>query len=130
MSTRGNSTRKLSRMLAGFNRKVANPVVRLLAGRLPPLAIVLHRGRTTGRNFGTVSDWVRSLQASGGVQDKRRGTTCSYGQPRLVSRNDGLQLAPGFLRGPFRALGVQNFLRLSLITPDDPRPSVIANVRI
>jgi deazaflavin-dependent oxidoreductase (nitroreductase family) len=139
MSTRGDSTRGLSRTLARFNRNVANPVVRLLAGRLPPLAIVLHRGRTTGRDFatpvlafrtpdglvvgvlyGTVSDWVRNLQASGGGQVKRRGTTCSYGQPRLVSRNDGLQLVPGFLRGPFRALGVQNFIRLSLITPDDP----------
>lgn len=87
MRTRTNSTRRLSRRLARFNRNVANPVVRLIAGWLPPLAIVLHCGRTTGRNFatpalafrtpdglvvgvlyGTISDWVRNVQASGGVQ--------------------------------------------------------------
>ena len=100
---------------------------------------ILHCGRTTGRNFatpvlafrtpdglvigvlyGTISEWVRNVQSSGGVQVKRRGTTRSYRQPRLISRNDGLGLLPGVLRGPFRALGVHNFLRLSVSTPDHP----------
>jgi len=139
MRTRNSSASRLSRRLARFNRNVANPVVRLVAGWLPPLAIVLHRGRKTGRSFatpvlafrtpdglvvgvlyGTVSDWVRNLQTSGGGQVKRRGSICSYRDPRLVSRNEALKLVPGVLRGPFRALGVRRFLRLSLSTTDLP----------
>lgn len=137
MRTRTSPGRRLARRLARFNRDAANPVVRLIAGQLPPLAIVLHRGRTTGRSFatpvlafrtpdglvvavlyGTVSDWVRNLQASGGGQVKRRGRIHSYRDPRLVSRDEALKLVPGALRVPFRALGVRRFLRLSLSTTD------------
>lgn len=139
MRTRIDPTGRFLRRLALFNRTVANPVVRLVAGWLPPLAIVRHRGRTTGRHFatpvlafatadglvigvlyGTVSDWVRNLQAAGGGQIQRRGTVRDYRQPRLVSREAGLQLVPALCRGPFRALGVRNFLQLSAVAPDHP----------
>lgn len=86
----------------------------------PVLAFRTPDGPVIGVLYGTISDWVRNVQASGGVQVKRRGTTRSYRQPRLISRNDGLRLLPGVLRGPFRALGVHNFLRLSVSTPDHP----------
>jgi deazaflavin-dependent oxidoreductase (nitroreductase family) len=137
MRPRIDPTARFPRKVARFNRTVANPVVRLVAGWLPPLAIIRHRGRTTGREFatpvlafgttdglvvgvlyGTVSDWVRNLRAAGGAQIQRGGTVRDYRQPRLVGRDEGLQLMPAVFRGPFRALGVRNFLRLSAVAPD------------
>jgi len=137
MRTRNDPTGRLRRKLARFNRTVANPVVRLVAGRLPPLAIIRHRGRTTGRDFatpvlafrtadglvvgvlyGTVSDWVRNFQAAGGGQVQRGGTVRDYRQPRLIGRDEGLQLVPAFFRSAFRPLGVRHLLRLSAVAPD------------
>lgn len=137
MHIRNDPPGRFRRKLARFNRNVANPVMRLVAGWLPPLAVVLHRGRTTGRSYatpvlafrtpdglvvavlyGTVSDWVRNLRAAGGGKIRQKGTTRNYRQPRLVSRDEGLQLVPRVFRGPFRALGVRNLLRLNAVTPD------------
>lgn len=110
--------------------------MRLVAGRLPPLAIVRHRGRRTGRDFatpvlafstsdglvvgvlyGTRSDWVRNLLATGRAQVKRRGVVRDYEQPTLISRDEGLPLVPGVFRGPFRALRVQDLLLLTACLP-------------
>lgn len=129
----------LRRRLARLNRSVANPVVRLFAGRLPPFAVVRHRGRRSGRDFatpvlafatadglvvgvlyGTSSDWVRNVLAAGAVRVKRRGTVLQYQRPRLVGRDEGLRLVPALLRGPYRALGVQDMLRLTVSAYDEP----------
>src|SRR6266542_4314375 len=53
MRTPHSSRARLRRTLARFNRAFANPVMRLVAGWLPPLAIVQHRGRMTGREYAT-----------------------------------------------------------------------------
>jgi deazaflavin-dependent oxidoreductase (nitroreductase family) len=113
--------------------------MRLFAGWLPPFAIIRHAGRRTGREFatpvlafrtadglvvgvlyGTASDWVRNLRVAGGAQVKRRGTVRHYRQPRLVDREEGLQLVPAIIRGPFRALGVLKFLRLMAVPRNEP----------
>jgi len=112
--------------------------MRLVAGRLPPFAIVRHRGRVTGRDYatpvvafgtndglvfgvlyGTSSDWVRNLLVAGRATIKRRGHTHEYEQPRLLGRADGLRLVPAIARGPFRLLGVRNFVRLITSPPID-----------
>lgn len=139
MRMRNDPTGRFRRKLARFNRTVANPAVRMVAGRLPPLAIIRHRGRTTGRDFatpvlafrtpdglvvgvlyGTVSDWVRNFQAAGGGKVQRGGTVREYRQPRLIGRDEALQLVPAVVGGPLRALGVHHFLRLSAVAPDHP----------
>jgi deazaflavin-dependent oxidoreductase (nitroreductase family) len=121
----------LPRGLARFNRKVANPAIRLVAGWLPPLAIVRHRGRVTGRRYATPvvafgagddlvigilygrsSDWVNNLLAANGAQVRRLGTTREYAQAQLIGSDEGLRLLPGPARGAFRLLGVRNLLRL------------------
>ncbi|HSJ60784.1 MAG TPA: nitroreductase family deazaflavin-dependent oxidoreductase, partial [Jiangellaceae bacterium] len=105
---------------------VANPVVLLVAGWLPPLAIIRHRGRKTGRDFATpvlafatseglvvgvlygkASDWVSNLLAAGHGQVKRRGIVREYRQPRLVAADEGLRLFPAIARAPYRILGVR-----------------------
>ena len=139
MRIRNDRSAPLPRVLARFNRRFANPVVRLVAGWLPPLAIIRHRGRRTGRAFATpvlafgtpdglvvgvlyggVSDWVRNVRVAGGAQVKRRGVLRDYRHARLVSRDEGLPLVPVLLRGPFRVLGVRSFLELTAMSPRDP----------
>jgi deazaflavin-dependent oxidoreductase (nitroreductase family) len=139
MPTQSREGAPFPRGFARFNRKVANPVMRLVAGRLPPFAIVRHRGRVTGRDYatpvlafgtnddlvfgvlyGTSSDWVSNLLAAGRADVKRRGEAHEYDQPRLVGRDEGLRLVPAIARGPFRLLGVRNFVRLTVSPPTDP----------
>jgi len=139
MRTRNERSAPLPRALARFNGNFANPVVCLVAGWLPPLAIIRHRGRRTGRDFATpvlafgtpdglvvgvlygmASDWVRNVRVAGSAQVQRRGAVREYRQVRLVSRDEGLHLVPVLLRGPFRALGVRDFLELSVMPPRDP----------
>jgi deazaflavin-dependent oxidoreductase (nitroreductase family) len=127
----------LPRVLARCNRKVANPVIRLVAGRLPPFAIVSHRGRLTGRDhatpvwafgtqdglvvallYGANSDWVRNVLVAGGATVERSGTARGYSQPRLVGRDEGLRLIPAVARVPVRLLRTHDFLRLTDSDPD------------
>jgi deazaflavin-dependent oxidoreductase (nitroreductase family) len=129
------------RSLARFNRKVANPVMRLVAGWLPPFAIVRHHGRRTGRDYatpvlafptenglvvtvlyGTNSDWVRNVLAASRAEVERRRESHEYEQPRLVGSNEGLQLVPTMVRRPFRLLGVHHFVRLT-VSPSDDLPA-------
>lgn len=134
MHTRTTRSAPFPRRFARFNRKVANPVIRLVAGWLPPFAIVKHRGRVTGRGYatpvpsfgtgdglvagvlyGTSSDWVSNALAAGQVEVKRLGTAREYEQLRLVGRDEGLPLLPAIVRGAFRLLGVRAFLRLTAL---------------
>ncbi len=74
----------LRRRLAAFNRVVTNPIQGVYAWLLPPWAVILHRGRRSGRLYrtpvlavrrgehiavrvlyGVESDWVRNLLAAG-----------------------------------------------------------------
>jgi flagellar biosynthetic protein FliP len=122
------------RIFARFNRSVANPVTRLFAGRVPPFALVKHRGRVSGRGYATpvlafatrdglvfallygrVSDWALNVLAADGASVKRHGRTDEYGQPRLIPGNDGLRLLPAPLRPPLRLFRVRDFLSVSLL---------------
>src|SRR5215211_598467 len=137
MRARNSRSAPLPRGLARFNRKAANPVIQLFAGWLPPLAIVRHRGRVTGRRYATPvvafgagddlvvgilygrsSDWVNNLLAANRAQVRRLGTTREYARPQLIGSDEGRRLLPGPVRGAFRLLGVRDFLRLPAARPD------------
>ena len=139
MPTQSRERPPFPRGFARFNRKVANPVMRLTAGWLPPFAIVRHRGRVTGRSYATPvlafgtddglvfgvlygrrSDWVTNLLAAGRAEIKRRGTAQAYLRPRLVGSDEGFRLLPAIVRGPFRLLGVRDFVRVTVSPPMDP----------
>jgi deazaflavin-dependent oxidoreductase (nitroreductase family) len=141
MRTRSKRHAPFPRALARLNRRVANPVVRLLAGWLPPLAIVRHHGRVTGRTYatpvvafgagtdlvigvlyGTSSDWVSNVRAARRAQVTRHGRTRQYEQPRLVGATEVLGLLPAGVRGVFRLLGVGYFIRLAGATPASSPP--------
>ncbi len=103
---------RLPRRLARFNRVVTNPIQGVYAWVLPPWAVLIHRGRRSGRLYrtpvvafrrgptlavavlyGEQSDWVRNLLAGGG-QVVRGGRTYELVRPRLVPATDPAIPAP------------------------------------
>jgi deazaflavin-dependent oxidoreductase (nitroreductase family) len=117
--------------LARFNRALPNRVIRRFAGRIPPLAVVEHCGRRSGRAYrtpvvafglpdgnlvalfyGADRDWVRNVLAAGSCTLERGGRRVERTAPRLLGRDDALALAPAPLRAVLRPLRVARFMRL------------------
>ena len=122
----------LSDRLARFNRRLFNPVVRTFAGRRgSPVAVVVHRGRRTGRRYrtpalafraddgyvialfyGSDRDWVRNVLAAGSCTLERGGRQVELTAPRMLDISDGVTLVPAPMRPALRLLRVTRVLRL------------------
>ncbi|MGW6377500.1 nitroreductase family deazaflavin-dependent oxidoreductase [Rhodococcus sp. NPDC055112] len=119
----------LPRRLAEFNKVVTNRVSRIVAGWLPGCAIVLHRGRRSGRlyrtpvnvfrrgdgyrfalTYGPDSDWVRNVLAAGHVDITTRGRLVSLTDPRLVT-DPSADWAPRGVRFVLRRVGADTYLQ-------------------
>jgi deazaflavin-dependent oxidoreductase (nitroreductase family) len=93
----------LPRSLARFNKVVTNRVQGLWAPYLPPYAVIVHRGRTSGTEYrtpvtafrgggalvvpllyGDGSDWVRNVLAAGGGEVRRGGRVRRIVRPRVL----------------------------------------------
>jgi deazaflavin-dependent oxidoreductase (nitroreductase family) len=123
----------LSDRLARFNRRLFNPVVRTFAGRRgSPVAVVVHRGRRTGRRYrtpalafraddgyvialfyGSDRDWVRNVLAAGSCTLERGGRQVELTAPRMLDISDGVTLVPAPMRPALRLPRVTRVLRLS-----------------
>ena len=87
---------------------------------LPPWAVIVHRGRRSGRQYqtpllafkrdrtliiallyGEESDWLRNLRAGGGGYVVRAGRTFEVGEPRVIDTADASLL--NRLSAPIRA---------------------------
>jgi deazaflavin-dependent oxidoreductase (nitroreductase family) len=124
---------RFSKGLAQFNRLVFNRIVRTFAGRrLSPVAVVVHRGRRSGRRYrtpvlafrvdggylvallyGADSDWARNVLAAGSCTLERGGRRVELVDPRMLGADDGMTLVPPPMRPALRLLRVRRFLRLS-----------------
>jgi hypothetical protein len=93
---------EIPRRVIRFNNAINNPIQSRYAWLLPPWAIVLHRGRSSGRQYrtpviafkrgrmlsigvlyGDRSDWVRNVLAGSG-QVVRGGRTYELVAPRVL----------------------------------------------
>jgi deazaflavin-dependent oxidoreductase (nitroreductase family) len=120
----------IPKAVARFNRHVTNPIARLVASWLPPFAVVVHRGRVSGRvyrtpvwafrtsdwyvvalTYGADSDWVRNVLKTGAVTLRRAGRTVRLARPRIVAGTEGLKLVPAIIRVPLRLLRATEFLQ-------------------
>jgi deazaflavin-dependent oxidoreductase (nitroreductase family) len=109
--------------LPALNRRVFNPAQRLWAPWVPPLALIVHRGRRSGREYrtpvlawrsgstlcvvmfyGPDVQWVRNVVAAGGGEVIRRGHREPFASPRIV--RDGSAPLPAGARSFGRRLPV------------------------
>jgi len=96
------------------NKRVVNPVQGLWAPWLPPWAVIVHRGRRSGREhrtpvlafrsgsslyvalyYGSGAQWVRNVRAAGGGEVIRRGRRSRIERPRVVRDPSAEPLPPG-----------------------------------
>jgi len=122
----------IPKAITGVNRRLLNPVVKLLAKRAPLMAVVVHRGRRSGRRYetpvlafaraGTVTialtygsdvDWLKNVRASGGCRLIRRGREREAVGPRMLSPDEGRRRMPAPIRVALRFLDVDEFLELT-----------------
>jgi deazaflavin-dependent oxidoreductase (nitroreductase family) len=102
---------ELGRGVATFNRLINNRIQGLYAWLIPPWAVLLHTGRTSGTPYrtpilafksgdtlvlallyGEGSQWLRNLTAAGGGKFVRGGHTFELGMPRVVATEDAGEL--------------------------------------
>lgn len=119
----------LPRFLPAVNRRVVNPVSRRFAGRIPPFAIVVHRGRRSGKEYqapimafrsptgfaialtyGPETDWVRNVLAAGTCTLEYRREAIPLVAPRLVHTAEVRHLLPAAVRLALRLPRVDDFL--------------------
>ena len=124
---------ELARRIAHFNKRVTNRVTRPLAPHLPGFAVIVHTGHTSGKRYetpvnvftradgfvialtyGTQSDWVRNVVATGGCELITRGRHHRLGNPEIV-HDETRQDAPTFARPILRLIGAADFMRLRTV---------------
>jgi deazaflavin-dependent oxidoreductase (nitroreductase family) len=111
---------------------LVNPlVVRTVAGRLGPCAVVRHVGRRSGRTYatpvyaaplgddfmialfvGSEADWCRNVQAAGRCTLEMGGTSYALTGPEVVDQATGLPAFPAPIRVVGRLVRLRYFLRL------------------
>jgi deazaflavin-dependent oxidoreductase (nitroreductase family) len=119
--------------VARWNRAGLNRVVRHIAPRMPGLALVVHRGRRSGKRYetpvmvfraeggfiialtyGPGTEWVKNLQAAGGGELRTGGQVIRVGEPRVYRDQTRRGIRP-VERQALRLIGVADFLSLKII---------------
>ena len=119
------------RFMRSVNRELTNPVLGTLAGFLPPLAVVHHVGRKTGRQYrnpvvafptakgfivamtyGRDVDWARNLIAARGGEIQRAGRRYWVHNPRVVDNDAAYRYLPAMLRPMLHAANFPGYLLL------------------
>jgi deazaflavin-dependent oxidoreductase (nitroreductase family) len=120
----------LSGRMARFNRRATNRVTGMVAGWLPGFAVVVHRGRRSGREYrtpvnafrtqdgyrialtyGAESDWVRNVLAAGECELTVRRRRVRVVEPRLGAAA-ARRWAPPVVRQVLGAVGAEEYLDL------------------
>jgi deazaflavin-dependent oxidoreductase (nitroreductase family) len=121
----------LPRSIARVNRRVTNRLLGGLATRLPMFGVVVHKGRTSGRQYrtpvnvfrrgdrftlaltyGPNTDWVRNVLAYGGCTLETRGRTLRLSRPRLF-HDESRRHVPAPVRLVLGIVTVSDFLELT-----------------
>jgi deazaflavin-dependent oxidoreductase (nitroreductase family) len=117
--------------LRRVNRVVTNPLLGTIAWLVPPLAIVHHVGRKSGKpyrspvvafrtptgfvipmTYGRDVDWARNLLAAGGGVIERLGRRVHVRRPRVVDGGAAAPLLPVIPRGPLLAAHLPGYVVL------------------
>ena len=117
--------------------RLLNPLVLPLTRRVPPLAVLHHRGRRSGRSYdtpvqayATPEGWLvglaydhnapfaLNLLAAGGGEMTRAGRRYQISRPRRVGR-EALKTLPALAALQMRAVGIDEFLQFDATPLDD-----------
>ncbi|MEP6775024.1 MAG: nitroreductase family deazaflavin-dependent oxidoreductase [Chloroflexota bacterium] len=115
-----------------FNKRRLNPlVVKIAGGRHSPVALVKHRGRTSGKEYrtpvllkqvrggfvlaltyGNKVDWYRNVVAAGGGTIRWHGVDSRMGAPVSIDREAGIRAFPPPLRVILRLNHTEHFIKM------------------
>ena len=115
--------------LARTNRRITNRIARPLAGRIPPFAIIEHRGRKSGKVFrtpimvfhkpagfvialtyGETADWVQNILTAGTAALEYGGRQIPVSEPHISRDPTIRQSLPFPVRSILRLIGCDQFL--------------------
>jgi deazaflavin-dependent oxidoreductase (nitroreductase family) len=118
------------------NRGFTNPLLGTVAWLVPPLAIVHHVGRRSGRRYrtpvvafrspsgfvipmtyGRDVDWARNIVRAGRCELERKGRRVPLSQPRIVGFRAAEPALPAAVRRVFRAVDLPGYVLLDLAAP-------------
>jgi len=122
------------RWIAHANKIGLNRLTKFIAPWAPGWAVVIHRGRKSGKTFqtplfafrrgngfvialtyGSQTDWVRNVLAAGGCEIEARQCRYQVGNP-TVYRDDSASDMPLFIRFMLRrVLKAPEFLRVDVV---------------
>lgn len=122
------------RWIAHANKIGLNRLTKFIAPWAPGWAVVIHRGRKSGKTFqtplfafrrgngfvialtyGSQTDWVRNVLAAGGCEIEARRRRYQVGNP-TVYRDDSASDMPLFIRFMLRrVLKAPEFLRVDVV---------------
>jgi deazaflavin-dependent oxidoreductase (nitroreductase family) len=113
------------------NRAFTNRLMGPVAPFVPPLAIVHHVGRKSGRDhrtpvlafslesgiltplpYGTDTDWVLNLLAAGGGEVEAFGRRVAVENPRVIDAAEAMELVPDVFGPLLRLLDLPGFCLL------------------
>jgi deazaflavin-dependent oxidoreductase (nitroreductase family) len=118
----------IPRRVARWNKVGLNRITRHVVPWMPGFGLVVHRGRSSGREYqtpvnvfpaddgfvialtyGADTDWVKNVQAAGGCELRTRGRVLRVGSPRVYHDETRHGIRP-LEREMLRLLGVADFL--------------------
>jgi len=124
--------------VARFSSNVINPVIRQVAGRLPPFSLLEHRGRKSGRlyrtpimvfpagndlivalTYGPNTDWAQNVISSKRCTIEYRSQRISLTNPRIVHQAPADMPLPWLVRHTLSVMTVSDFLLLERVDPAD-----------
>jgi deazaflavin-dependent oxidoreductase (nitroreductase family) len=111
------------------NRVFTNPVLGTVAWLVPPLAVVHHVGRKSGKSYrspviaipnargfvipltyGRDVDWARNIVAARGFELERMGRRVRLTKPRIVDFDKAAPQLPAMVRPLFKAANLPGFV--------------------
>ena len=121
----------IPRFMRNVNRVATNPILRTVAWLVPPLAVVHHVGRKSGRayrtpvvafhgdagvvipmTYGRDVDWARNIVRARGCELERGGRRIVLRDPRIVGFDRAARRLPAALRPFFRAVDFPGYVLL------------------
>ena len=115
--------------LAKFNKRVSNKLMRPVAARLGGFAVLHHTGRRSetpyetplnvfrhgdeivvALTYGSDVDWLKNTKAAERSVFVISGEKVEVGPPAALSRSDGYERVPGFVKIALAGLGVDEFV--------------------